>query len=237
MWRDVTNNFWIPEEYPSQKEDGYAPPYFEWLILSDQYREYLENHGIHKTYEEIIRDPYHLWALVNYISTYSTQERPIKVRYSGPQDAWRADLPRLLSCYKGLYGCVSDKTITGIDEDQPAMGTYERQRNKVQVQLDCQKIGGKFVELSEFIEKMMLTIIDNALKNPGEEKTEREDKVFDLYEDGESQANIARIMHMSLRDVNRILKDKKNQLIDDDDITDSNDDGNDEEDEYDDEIE
>lgn len=237
MWRDVSNNFWIPEEYPSQKGDGYAPPFFEWAILSDQYREYLENLGIHKTYEEITNDPYHLWAVVNYISTYSTDERPIRVKYFGPQDAWRTDLKRLLACYKGLYGCVTDKDITGIDEDKPASGTYERQKNKAQVELDCQRIGGKFVELSEFMEKTMLKIIENALKNPEEETTERDAKVFALYERGESQASIAGIMHMSLRDVNRILKDKKNLIIDeDDDITDGNDDGNDEDDEYDEEF-
>ncbi len=237
MWRDVTNNIWIPEEYPSRRGDGYAPPFLEWAILSDEYREYLERQGIHKTLDEIIEDPYHLWAVVNYISTYSTDERPIRIKYFGPQDAWKADLKRLLACYKGLYGCVTEKDITGIDEDESTWGSYERQRNKAQVESDCQRIGGKFVDLFEFTEMIMRKIIEDALKDPKEEKIERDTKVLALYENGESQANIAKTLHMSLRDVNRILKDRKNRIIGEDDDADGNDDGNDEDDEYDEEYE
>ena len=238
FWRDITNNVWIPEKYPNQKGDGSIPPYFHWAITVDQYREFLSAKGIHKTIKELREDPLHIWATVNYISTYSTEKRPIKVEYYGPHDAWRQDLKRLLVCYEDLYGCIPlgdkiDEGTMGIDPypDQSVIGSYERLRNMEQVRVDCKRSGGIFVELSEFMEKAMTMIIEEALKEDVTDRTNRERKVLSLYKEGQSQSKVAESMHMSLRDVSKILKE--NHLATNG--NDGNDDGNIPDNEYDEE--
>jgi hypothetical protein len=221
IWRDVTNNLWVPEIYPSRKGDSIAPPYLEWVVMTIDYHKFLKENGINTTIEELTDDPLHIWSVINYISAYDKEDRPMKLRYYGPEGYWRDEVRRLLKCYEGLYGCVY------IDEEddgeeivettpypyEPIQGMYERLCDKDRIKAKCDEIEGKFVELYPFLTETITKIIENALKDESTDQStkrkqeDRKSQVFALYDKGLSQQKISEILRMSLRDVNNILKD------------------------------
>ena len=158
LWEDVTNGIAIPPEFPNLKDQRMSNEYLFWMIACQRldYEEKAESGSTSRWY-----DPYQIWPVVDYLSTYDTDEDNIFLRYHGEKGSWKLGIRQIASVFKGQYGCMVKKDVNGIKRDM--IDPWDK--DKALVKEGCKKSKGKFVDLEKWYLEHLTGIIEERLSD------------------------------------------------------------------------
>jgi hypothetical protein len=187
LWEDVTNGIAIPQASVNNATyDRSTHRYtYETEITPKQERWFLKLFGIdliakdmaadvyYTSSDEIGKDRYQIYALLQYLSTYESESHPVELKYNGQKGQWKLGIKEMWSYLYDWSGCITT-TPEGREyfdsDDYPGRPNRSSegliyQPDSVEarkiVKTACEQMKGEFLEsLGGWIQELLISSIE-----------------------------------------------------------------------------